>query len=274
MAQSTADWRVNQDATNEEAYPILAQDPIWNSFALADLEPPFRDYSQFATAYQDESNQHAACLILRHPIIGHLLSPFGAEEGVAAIFDHVSLPEYPIIQAQEMHLSVLEGYYRPETNWKTLLRMAVPPNSMLHLKYVPHLSSHQLVKPLSITDLPALNFFYTQHSENIFSPDLFAHAMFFGVYEGERIIAAGGTHVLSPVHKVAVIGNILTAPEARGRGYATAITATLVSTLFEQSYSTVVLNVFEDNYNAIRIYERLGFRTHHRLVTGKAILTG
>jgi ribosomal protein S18 acetylase RimI-like enzyme len=65
----------------------------------------------------------------------------------------------------------------------------------------------------------------------------------------------------------------LTAPEARGRGYATAITAALVSTLFEQQFSVVVLIVFEDNSHAIRIYQRLGFQTHHQLLTGKAILS-
>src|SRR5689334_15666291 len=79
--------------------------------------------------------------------------------------------------------------------------------------------------------------------------------------EGERILAAGGTHALVPTYRLAVLGNILTAPQARGQGYATAITATLVTTLFEQHFSTVVLNVFEDNSSAIRIYQRLGFQT-------------
>jgi hypothetical protein len=52
--------------------------------------------------------------------------------------------------------------------------------------------------------------------------------------------------------------------------YATAITAALVATLFEQQFSLVVLNVFEDNSTAIRIYQRLGFQTYHQLLTGKA----
>ena len=54
MTQPTAHWRIIPDATNDEAYAILLQDPIWNCFALADLEPPLRDYSQFALAHQDE----------------------------------------------------------------------------------------------------------------------------------------------------------------------------------------------------------------------------
>jgi ribosomal protein S18 acetylase RimI-like enzyme len=96
--------------------------------------------------------------------------------------------------------------------------------------------------------------------------------MYLGAYEGERTVAAGGTHALGTAHRIAVLGNILTAPEARGQGYATAITETLVATLFAQHFSCVVLNVLGDNSPAIRIYQRLGFQTHHSFLTGKATL--
>jgi ribosomal protein S18 acetylase RimI-like enzyme len=45
-----------------------------------------------------------------------------------------------------------------------------------------------------------------------------------------------------------------------------------VAALFEQRYSPVILNVFADNDTAIRLYQRLGFQTHHHLVTGRATL--
>ncbi len=92
MSPPLVHWRITRDATNDEAYAILSQDPVWNCFALADLEPPLRDYSQFAIASQDESNECAICLILRHPIIGQVLSPFGRREGVAAILKQLALP--------------------------------------------------------------------------------------------------------------------------------------------------------------------------------------
>lgn len=51
MAQQPATrWHVEHDATNDEAYALLSQDLIWNCFALADLEPPLRNYSQFPIA--------------------------------------------------------------------------------------------------------------------------------------------------------------------------------------------------------------------------------
>lgn len=266
MTQPLAPWHITLDASNDQAYAILSQDPVWNSFALADLEPPLRDYSQFAIAYQDKSNERAICLILRHPIIGQVLSPFGREEGVAAILKQITLPEHPLIQAQEIHIPVLQHYYQPETTWKRMARMAITPGSLQPLISIPQYP----IQRLTMADVPALKNLYKQHPESIFSADLFTQGIYFGAYEGERVIAAGGTHSLVPTYQIAFLGNILTAPEARGQGYATAITAALVTTLFGHSFSTIVLNVFEDNVQAIRIYQRLGFQTHHRLLTGKA----
>jgi GNAT superfamily N-acetyltransferase len=267
MVPSLAHWRITQDATDGEAYTILSQDPVWNCFALADLEQPLRAYSQFAIAYQHESDEHAICLILRHPIIGQVLSPFGREDGVAAIFQQLALLEHPLIQAQEVHISLLQQYYQPETNWKSMLRMAITSTS---LRSPTHGSSRQL-KQLTVSDLPALKNLYARHPESTFSADLFTQGIYIGAYERGRIIAAGGTHALAPTYRIAVLGNILTAPEARRQGYATAITAALVSMLLKQHFSPVILDVFEDNSDAIRIYQRLGFQTHKRLLTGKAI---
>ncbi len=268
MTPSLVPWHMTHDATNEEAYAILAQDPVWNCFALADLEPPLRDYSQFAIASQEESNERAVCLILRHPIIGEVLSPFGSREGVATILQQLALPERLLIQAQELHMPVLQRYYQPETTWRRMLRMAITSPSWRSHTSVPP----RPIKRLTGSDLPALKNLYTHHPESGFSADLFAQGLYFGAYAGERIIAAGGTHALVPAHRLVVLGNILTAPEARGQGYATAITAALVATLFDQQFSLVVLNVLEDNSTAIGVYQRLGFQTHHQLLTGKAFL--
>ena len=269
MTQSLSRWHITPDASNDLAYVILSQDLVWNSFALADLEPPLREYSQFVIASQDGSNECAICLILRHPIIGQVLSPFGAEEGIAAILAHIVLPECPLIQVQEFHIPLLQRYYQPETMWKRLLRMAITSTSWRPL----HTAPPRPVKQLGLSDVPALKNLYMQHPESGFSADLFTQGLYFGAHEGERIIAAGGTHALVPAHRIAVLGNILTALEARGQGYATAITAALIIMLFDQDSSTVVLNVFEDNSSAIRIYQRLGFDLHRRLLTGKALVS-
>ena len=92
---SSSGWQVTADAGNDLAYAILSQDPIWNCFALADLESPLRQYSQFAVASREGALARALCLILRHPVIGEALSPFGPDEGLTAILDVPNCPNIP-----------------------------------------------------------------------------------------------------------------------------------------------------------------------------------
>lgn len=269
MTDARSPWRITPDAANDQAYPILAPDPIWNSFALTDLEPPMREYSQFAIASHEDSVKHASCLIVRHPIIGQILSPYGEPAGVAAILSSIDLPQHPLLQAQELHIPTLQRHYQPHTPWRPMLRMATTPGQSQLLTYTPHPS----VKQLTTLDLPALKTLYAQNPESAFSADLFTKSLYFGAYDGERLIAAGGTHALTPAHSLAVLGNIFTLPEARGHGYATTITASLVAALFDQHITHVVLNVFADNAPAIQVYQHVGFQTHHHLITGRALLS-
>lgn len=265
---STAEWHVTTDATDDVAYAILSRDRIWNSFALADLEPPLRAYSQFAVATRGADNvqEQALCLVLRHPVIGEVLSPFGSAPGVAAILARIDLPAHPLIQAQSIHVPLLQRYYQPEAGWRAMLRMAVTRASLQAKDGAPQ----QQVRQLNAADLPALQALYARNPESTFSAAPFADGLYVGLYDGGQLVAAGGTHALVSRHGIAVLGNIFTAPDARRQGFAAAVTAALVETLFERRFPLVVLNVFEDNTPAIRLYERLGFHVHHTLMTGKA----
>jgi ribosomal protein S18 acetylase RimI-like enzyme len=267
MTQSADRWQITPDAGDDQFYAMLARDPVWNSFALADLEPPLREYSQFAVAIGDSDQETAICLFLRHPVIGEVLSPFGDAEGVEAILAHCNPPEHPLIQAQDTHVRALTRYYRPETIWRAQWRMAITSASQLSL---PASSPHP-VQHLTVADLPALRALYSRDPESAFAAELFPEGLYFGLYQGNAIVAAAGTHVLCPAHSIAVLGNVLTAPEARRQGYAAAVTAALVRALLDQGIAAVVLNVFVSNLTAIGVYERLGFATHNLVWTGRAV---
>src|SRR5205823_13545241 len=81
---------------------------------------------------------------------------------------------------------------------------------------------------------------------------------------GGSILAAVGTHVVAARHGIAAIGSVYTRPEARGRGYASAITAAVTAELLAGPYRDVILNVAVANEPAARIYRRLGYREHCR----------
>jgi predicted GNAT family acetyltransferase len=120
-------------------------------------------------------------------------------------------------------------------------------------------------------DVPALRAFSASHAEGRFAEALFAQNLYYGAYEDAHLVAAGGTHVQAQRARLAVLGAILSAPHARRQGYALAITSALIAHLYAQGFPLVVLNVFRDNDDAIRLYQRLGFRAQHRMLTGKGV---
>ena len=44
--------------------------------------------------------------------------------------------------------------------------------------------------------------------------------VYYGVRVDGRLVAAAGTHVISPTARLAVVGNVMTHVDFRGRGYA------------------------------------------------------
>jgi hypothetical protein len=132
---------------------------------------------------------------------------------VAAILKHLALPEHPLIQAQEMHIPLLQHYYQPETKWKGMWRMAVTSTTFQPLIGEPL----RQVKRLTTSDLPALKNLYAQHLESTFSTSLFTQGVYVGVWKGKHLIAAGGTHALAPLSHIAVLGNILQHQKRVGR---------------------------------------------------------
>ena len=86
--------------------------------------------------------------------------------------------------------------------------------------------------------------------------------MFYGVWDGSRLLAAAGTHVVSARYGIAAIGSIFTHPTARGRGLAGVVTGAVVAELLAGDCRDAILNVAQSNEPARRVYNRLGFREH------------
>lgn len=85
---------------------------------------------------------------------------------------------------------------------------------------------------------------------------------YIGVHEGGRLIAMAGERLHIDGYRE--ISAVCTAPEYRGRGLATALTAEIAARICEAG-ETPFLHVREDNTTAIRVYERMGFETRRVL---------
>jgi ribosomal protein S18 acetylase RimI-like enzyme len=251
-------WRITPDASNKEAFAVLKQDRVVNCFALADLLPPLRQRTRIAIATQAQSRRVASLLIVEHPQV-QVLASFGESEGVAALLASVTLPTHTLIQALPEHWPLLQPYYQLPASARELLRMRVSATTFRRLEQAA--ATAEYLRPHL---LPAALALYEHFPASHFRPALLQEQMFYGVREGTELVAAGGTHVIAFPYGLAVLGNIFTHPEHRGRGYAQVVASTLVSDLLDQGCQDIILNVDVANAPAIHVYTKLGFQLHCR----------
>jgi len=81
---------------------------------------------------------------------------------------------------------------------------------------------------------------------------------YFGMRQDGRLVSVAGVHVYSERYAVAALGNIVTHPAYRHRGYARQVTACLCRSVL-QKVEHVGLNVKANNEAAVACYTGLGF---------------
>ena len=124
----------------------------------------------------------------------------------------------------------------------------------------PYPASVSRILPVDIGDLNRL---YQLGFASWLPSSSLAEGVYYGVRVNGSLVAAAGTHVVSPSARLAVVGNVFTHIDYRGRGFATAVTGAVTAELL-RSCDQVVLNVRSDNPPALNAYRRLGFTEHVR----------
>ncbi|MEM1350639.1 MAG: GNAT family N-acetyltransferase, partial [Myxococcota bacterium] len=117
-------------------------------------------------------------------------------------------------------------------------------------------------------DTAAIMELYAHYPDHFFEPYQMESGLYFGVRDDDHLVSIAGVHVLNVEHDVAVIGNLVTHPDARGQGFATACTGRLLDELFER-VSFVALNVQAQNTPAIRMYTNFGFGPNNIYFEGR-----
>ena len=95
-------------------------------------------------------------------------------------------------------------------------------------------------------------------------------AIYYGAFEEGRLVAAAGTHVVSALDEIGVVGNVFTHPLYRGMGFGRMVTSAVTREVLE-SCREAVLSVEPANLAAVRAYERLGYQEVARLIEGPAV---
>lgn len=231
---------------------FLAQDRLYAAYAICDLEDREFARTRWGAAYDDDQ-----LIAIGMEYTGPTPQPLfvlGRRDGISAVLRDVIRPRAAYIATRATNLPSVEAYYRVDAG-PEMLRMWVD-----RTRFRPYPATVQRLLPVEIGDLNKLY-------QLGFASWLPSSAINDGVYYGMRVngqlVAAAGTHVISPQARLAVVGNVLTHIDYRGRGFATAVTGAVTADLLRTS-DQVVLNVRADNPPAINAYRRLGYTEHAR----------
>jgi GNAT superfamily N-acetyltransferase len=251
---------VREERNKDRIRSLLETDRLWAGYALCDLEQELFRLCDW----------HVACI--NHAVISLCLyykglqpptqitvgEPYGIEKILKAaavlreIYAHIPVH----------HREVLERYYS-FGKLQLMKRMAVAEDA-----FTPVAGEATRLNEEDLRDLEKL---YAFHSRAFFRPYMLTAGVYYGLKRHDILVSAAGTHVCSPSHSIACLGNVFTHPSHRGRGYATICTSRVVEELLTH-HQDVILNVGSQNTPAIAIYERLGFHEHCTYLEGSGTL--
>ena len=85
---------------------------------------------------------------------------------------------------------------------------------------------------------------------------------YYGIYKEEKLIAVAGERM--KMNEFTEISSVVTHPKHTGNGHAKQLLKYLTDQIFNEN-KTPYLHAIESNLNAIKLYEKLGFRTRRKI---------
>ncbi len=242
-----------------EILAYLESDRDYAAYAIGDLDDGF--FEQCVWHVAQENGAIRALALVYAGFDPPVLFLMGSSNGAAALLGGPVQPEHAMPMVRAEHLAALGQYYRWGANdlvemWR--MALAIPRFSPV---------SFSLLSPLCLRQLEAqdagrLFALYALGGGDAFTLAQLAQGVFYGVEIEGQLVAAAGTHLVSAAYSVAAVGNVMTHPDYRGRGYATAATSAVCAELARRGLASIVLNVGQHNAPAARVYEKLGFVKH------------
>jgi ribosomal protein S18 acetylase RimI-like enzyme len=247
--------RIRAAVTEDRALlrSFLERDRLLAAYAICDLDE--REFHRARWAVSTRGEEVLAVAVEYGGLSPQPLFVMGREDGVDVLLRDVVRPRLTYVAASPEVLPAVQRHYRLEPG-PQMVRMWVDA-----ARFQPKAVDD--VEPLTPADAGELNRLYRLGFGSWLPPQSVAEGIYFGIRVGRRIVAAAGTHVIGRDARIAVVGNVLTQPEYRGRGYAEATTSAVTAELL-RFCDHVVLNVRADNPPALNAYRRLGFAEHAR----------
>ena len=253
-------WEVRELRQRRDVRAWLAVDRPFSAYALGHLEGGLLEYARFWVAEGRGSN--VGGLVMHASALGQSMVTVGDPGAIAALVSvHPGPRSTYLTTAAREHVDALrEAYLIGEV-------LAMRRMSVTKTEFTP---VNGLVRRLRGRDAGRINWLYSiDGGRGRYFPDAIEHAIYYGVVEGDLLVAVAGTHIVAPNEGVAVVGNVFTHPEYRGRGYAERVTSAVTAELFERGCSEVVLTVDPQNTPAVAAYTHLGFTPGSEVVEAR-----
>ncbi len=231
---------------------FLERDRLFAAYAICDLSE--REFSRTRWGIATSGDELVAVVLEYSGMTPQPMFVMGEAEGIVAILRDVVRPRVAYVAAKAESLPAVTQHYRVEPG-PEMVRMWVDRGSFQPMT--------ARVERLLAVDAHELNRLYQLGFAAWLPSSAITEGVYYGIRVNGRLVAAAGTHVIGREAGLAVVGNVLTQVDHRGRGYAKAVTSAVTAALL-RSCDQVVLNVRADNPPAIAAYRRLGYREHVR----------
>ena len=231
---------------------FLERDRIRAAYALCDLED--REFAKSKWGVAMEGGEPIAVVLEFGGLTPQPLFAMGDADGVISVLREVIKPRLVYLAADESLLPSIGRVYRVDPG-PQMLRMRVSRQSFRPLD-----GPAIRLSPVDIVDLNRL---YGLGFSGWLPSDAVASGVYYGIRVAGRLVAAAGTHVISPTAGMAAVGNVMTHVDFRGRGFAKLTTSAVTQDLMRMCRD-VVLNVRSDNPPAIAAYQALGYSEYCR----------
>ena len=246
---SSPEYLVRQSRDWRELERWLADDRPFAAYALGHLEWGLFEWASFWVAEGAEG----AAIVMHAGALGATTVAIGAPAGVAAIVSlHPGARRSYLSTASPEHMPALrEAYHVRDT--LSMLRMSVTPAAFRAVDAT--------VRRLRGRDAAQINDLYaSEGGPSHYTADTIERAVYYGMFDGDRLVSVAGTHIVAPNQGIAIVGNVFTDVAYRGLGLATRVTSAVTRELLERGCAEVALTVDPGNVPALAAYQRLGYR--------------
>ncbi len=188
-----------QTTDRDLLHGFLGQDRLYSAYAICDLEEREFGRTRWGAAY-DGDELIAVGLEYTGPTPQPLFV-MGRPDGIEAVLRDVIKPSAAYIAARSMMLPAVEAHYRVDPG-PQMVRMWVDRS-----RFRPYPATVQRLLPVEIGELNRL---YQLGFASWLPSSAIADGVYFGMRVNGQLVAAAGTHVVSPSARLAVVGNVLT----------------------------------------------------------------